>query len=112
MASNASLASRFSTETARISPAGGASSPNRLRSALLNGRCHAKPLPSTIHVRLAHFTQTVTPGRLIASASTSSKVIAMTGASVYPHRCADKREHRDAPVLHQREDGEVSASRT
>src|SRR6185312_16251733 len=71
----ASLASRLSTRTARISPAGGVSSPNRLRSALLNGRCQAKPRSPTIQVRWPHFGATVTPGRLIAKASTSARVI-------------------------------------
>src|SRR5687767_3261079 len=75
MARSASLASRFSTRTARISPAGGVSSPNRLRSALLKGRSQAKNFLPTIHVRLPHFVATVTFGRLIASVWTSAKVI-------------------------------------
>src|SRR5689334_13555736 len=79
----ASLASRLSTRTARISPAGGVSSPNRLRSALLNGRCHAKPRSPTIHVRWPHFVATVTPGRLIANVSTSANVMEMPRLSHY-----------------------------
>src|SRR5262245_31232897 len=59
-----------------MSPWGGFSSPNRLRSALLNGRCHAKPRSPTIHVLLPHFVPTTTSGRLLAKATTSSSFIA------------------------------------
>jgi hypothetical protein len=51
-ASTASFSLRSSTRTARIGPAGGGASPNRLRSALLNGRTHAKAFPATDQVRL------------------------------------------------------------
>jgi hypothetical protein len=40
-ASTASFSARSPTATARIGPLGGVSSPNRLRSALLNGRSQA-----------------------------------------------------------------------
>ena len=50
-ARTASFSPRSSTRTARMGPSGGASSPNRRRSALLKARSHANPLPATDHVR-------------------------------------------------------------
>ena len=44
-ARTASFSPRSSTVTARIGPSGGVSSPNRLMSALLNGRSQANTLP-------------------------------------------------------------------
>jgi hypothetical protein len=82
IASNASLASRFSTRTPRIGPSGGTWSPKRLRSALLNGRSHTKALPATIQVRWPHLVPIVAPSSLRAILSMSSKI---TLAS-YPER--------------------------
>lgn len=84
IASNASLASRFSTVTARISPAGGVSSPNHTRSALLNGRRHATPLPTTIRVRWAHRVPTVTPGSFIANTSTTTTAVQQSSQHASP----------------------------
>jgi hypothetical protein len=50
-ARTASLSCRSAVRTARIGPSGGVWSPNRFRSALLNGRSQAKALPSTAQVR-------------------------------------------------------------
>ena len=50
-ASTASFSPRSSTRTARMGPSGGVWSPNRRRSALLNGRSHANAFPATDHVR-------------------------------------------------------------
>jgi hypothetical protein len=61
-----------------MSPAGGASSPKRLRSALLNGRCQANPRSPTIHVRLPHFAPTVTPGSWLAKAAAASSFMVRT----------------------------------
>ena len=57
-----------------MGPSGGVSVPNRLRSALLNGRSQAKPLPSTNQVRRPWRRPSVTSGRPVAMVSTSSRV--------------------------------------
>src|SRR5664279_2257424 len=50
-ANAASFSLRSATRTARMGPSGGMAVPNRLRSALLNGRSHAKVLLFTDQVR-------------------------------------------------------------
>src|SRR5688572_20501402 len=81
-ASAASFSPRSSTRTARIGPSGGAASPNRLRSALLNGRSHAKALPPTDHDRLPRLLPSVTSGNSAAIVATSSKVSTRSDAGV------------------------------
>src|SRR5215470_11849726 len=73
-ASTASFSLRSSTRTARIGPSGGAWSPNRRRSALLNGRSHANALPATDQVRPPCRSPSVASGSSAATAATSSKV--------------------------------------
>lgn len=70
--------------------------PESLEVSLAERALPGEPLPSTIHVRLAHFVPTVTPGRLIANASTSSKLMPMAAASLHAHRYAYKQQR-----LHQ-----------
>src|SRR5215467_5538918 len=73
-ASTASFPLRSSTRTARIGPSGGVWSPNRRRSALLNGRSHANALPATDQVRPPCRSPSVASGSSAATAATSSKV--------------------------------------
>src|SRR5690348_13626240 len=73
-ASTASFSPRSSTWTARIGPSGGACSPNRRMSALLNGRSQAKALPRTYQVRLPCRSPSVTSGSSEAIRATSSSV--------------------------------------
>src|SRR5689334_19701374 len=70
----ASFSPRSVTRTARTGPSGGVSSPNRLMSALLNGRSHANALPATNQVRLPCRSPTVTSGRSVAIRAASSTV--------------------------------------
>src|ERR1700684_3920369 len=72
----ASFSARSAVRTARIGPAGGAWSPNRLRSALLNGRSQANALPPTSQVRSPRCFSwpSVTSGSWVARRATSSKV--------------------------------------
>src|SRR5690349_579375 len=70
----ASFSPRSATRTARIGPSGGVSSPNRLMSALLNGRSHVNALPATNQVRLPCRSPTVTSGRSAAIRAASSTV--------------------------------------
>src|SRR5262249_8273458 len=72
--STASFSPRSATRTARIGPPGGVCSPNRLRPALLNGRSHAKGLPTTSHVRLPCRSASVTSGSSMAIRAASSMV--------------------------------------
>ena len=73
-ASTASFSPRSSTRTARIGPSGGVSSPNRFRSALLNGRSQANALPATNQVRVPCRSPSVTSGSSATSSATSSGV--------------------------------------
>src|SRR5580700_7889665 len=73
-ARTASFSPRSSTRTARIGPSGGVWSPNRLMSALLNGRSHANALPATNQVRFPCRSPTVTSGRPAAIRAASSTV--------------------------------------
>jgi hypothetical protein len=54
---------------------GGAPSPNRLMSALLNGRSHAKPFPATNQVRVPCRSPSVTSGNARAIRAASLTVI-------------------------------------
>src|SRR5436190_1067412 len=85
-ASTASFSPRFSTWTARIGPSGGACSPNRRMSALLNGRSQAKALPRTYQVRLPCRSPSVTSGSSAAIRATSSSVAMLPRYSVRSFR--------------------------
>src|SRR5580704_11345386 len=80
----ASFSPRSATRTARIGPSGGAWSPNRRRSALLNGRSQANAFPAASQVRLPCRSDCVTSGRARAIAAASS----MSGTRV-PYRRAE-----------------------
>src|SRR4051794_15382829 len=79
----ASFSCMSSTLTARMAPSGGVSSPNRLMSALLNGRSHANAFPLTNQVRLAKRVPSVTSGSSIAIRAASS-IVAGTGRDRTP----------------------------
>src|SRR4051812_37242739 len=95
-ASTASFSSRSATRTARIGPSGGVASPNRLMSALLNGRSQANALPATDQVRLPHRSPSVT--------SASDEMISMassTVATVGPATAGSAAAHHlGRPLLH------------
>src|SRR5690242_9735052 len=86
----ASFSPRSATRTARIGPSGGVWSPNRLMSALLNGRSHANALPATNQVWLPCRSPTVTSGRSVAIRAASSTV-------AIPVRYAAARSGRLSP---------------
>src|SRR5580700_10452048 len=87
----ASFSPRSATRTARIGPSGGSLSPNRLMSALLNGRSQAKAFPATNHVRLPCRSPTVTSGKSMAIRAASSAV-------AIPVRYAAGRSGRLSPA--------------
>src|SRR5580704_12724911 len=72
VASTAALSTRSAVRRATIGPRGGSVSPKRLRSALENGRSHANALSATYQVRLPKRTPSVTSGRAVTMATTSS----------------------------------------
>ena len=63
---------RSSTRMATMSPSGGVSAPNRLMSALLNGRSQANVLPATSQVGTVCRCPSVTSGKAMASSAASS----------------------------------------
>jgi hypothetical protein len=77
-ASTASFSAKSSTDTARIGPSGGVSSPKRLMSAFENGRSQANCLPFTNQVRWLKRAPSVTSGSAVTICSTSS-IVAMVG---------------------------------